>query len=330
MSFAFNSRYVLLTYAQSDGLSEWDVLEHISGLGAECIIARENHADGGTHLHAFCDFGRKFRSRRSDIFDVGGRHANITPSRGRPEFGWDYAVKDGDVVAGGLARPGSGGLPEAPNKWGQIVGAENEQQFWELVEELDPKALATQYPSLRKFADWRFRPVAESYVHPDGLEFELGMVPELVEWREQSLGHDLVIYGPTKVGKTTWARSLGNHVYFMGVMSGEVALRDMHDADYAVFDDMRGGIEFFPSWKEWLGSQAVVTVKKLYRDPVQVKWGKPSIWLSNADPRSQLRSSVHHANEGKMSAIENDIAWLEGNCQFVYIEDSIISHANTD
>lgn len=125
----------------------------------------------------------------------------------------------------------------------------------------------------------------------------------------------LVLYGPTQVGKTTWARSLGNHVYFMGVMSGEVALRDMPNAEYAVFDDMRGGIDFFPSWKEWLGGQRVVSVKKLYRDPIQMDWGKPCIWLSNTDPRTQLKST-------------DDVNWLEGNCDFVYIGESIISHAN--
>lgn len=126
----------------------------------------------------------------------------------------------------------------------------------------------------------------------------------------------MVIYGPSLVGKTTWARSLGNHVYFMGVMSGEVALRDMPDAEYAIFDDMRGGIDFFPSWKEWLGGQAVVSVKKLYRDPVQMEWGKPSIWLSNIDPRVQLKST-------------DDVAWLEANAEFVFIGESIV-RANTE
>lgn len=127
----------------------------------------------------------------------------------------------------------------------------------------------------------------------------------------------LVIYGPSRVGKTTWARSLGRHAYFMGMMSGEVALRDMQDAEYAVLDDMRGGMEFFPSWKEWMGCQQVITVKKLYRDPVQVTWGKASIWLSNTDPRLQLKS-------------RDDIDWLEANCIFVNMEESIIAHANTD
>lgn len=103
----------------------------------------------------------------------------------------------------------------------------------------------------------------------------------------------------------------------MGVMSGEVALRDMPDAEYAIFDDMRGGIEFFPSWKEWLGGQSIVSVKKLYRDPVQLKWGKPSIWLSNVDPRTQLKNV-------------EDVNWLENNCDFVYLEESIIAHANIE
>lgn len=103
----------------------------------------------------------------------------------------------------------------------------------------------------------------------------------------------------------------------MGMMSGEVALRDMPGADYAIFDDMRGGIEFFPAWKEWLGAQQVVTVKKLYRDPIQCEWGRPSIWLSNMDPRGQLKST-------------DDILWLEANCMVVELDHSIISHASRE
>ena len=39
------------------------------------------------------------------------------------------------------------------------------------------------------------------------------------------------------------------------------------DVDYAVFDDIRGGMKFFPSFKEWLGAQMWITVKRLYREP---------------------------------------------------------------
>ena len=102
MTFNFNAKYVLLTYAQCGDLDPWAVVDHLAELRAECIIGREAHADGGTHLHCFAHFDRKFRSRRADVFDVLGCHPNVSPTYTTPQAGWDYACKDGDIVAGGL------------------------------------------------------------------------------------------------------------------------------------------------------------------------------------------------------------------------------------
>lgn len=112
-------------------------------------------------------------------------------------------------------------------------------------------------------------------------------------------------------------------------MSGATLLRDMPDAEYAVFDDMRGGIGMFPSFKEWFGAQSFVSVKKLYRDPVQVPWSKPCIWLSNHDPRAQLMADItDRTPRGKIDEIDNDIRWMEDNCIFVELKESIV-RANT-
>jgi hypothetical protein len=88
-AFYCNARYFLVTYAQCGDLSEWSVLDRFTTLGAECIIAREEHNDLGLHFHVFADFGRKFRSRKTDVFDVDGRHANIKPSRGGNGRDWN-------------------------------------------------------------------------------------------------------------------------------------------------------------------------------------------------------------------------------------------------
>jgi len=134
----------------------------------------------------------------------------------------------------------------------------------------------------------------------------------------------LVLYGESRLGKTLWARSLGRHVYIMGMLSGATILRDIPDAEYAVFDDMRGGISMFPSFKEWLGAQSVVTVKKLYRDPVQIKWGRPCIWLSNSDPRDQLQADITDKTpKGRLDLIMEDVKWLEANCTFVELKEPI-------
>lgn len=187
MPFAFNSRYVLLTYAQCGDLCHWKVLDCIGGLGAECIIARELHEDLGLHLHVFVDFGRKFRSRKTDIFDVDGRHPNINPSRGTPEKGYDYTIKDGDVVAGGLERPQRAtGTGKTFDLWSQIAGAEDRNEFWHLCEELDPKSLCCSFGQLQKYADWRFAEDPPVYEHPTGFDFVGGDVDGRDDWVSRS------------------------------------------------------------------------------------------------------------------------------------------------
>ena len=143
--FRFQARYALLTYAQCGDLDPFAVVNHLAELGAECIIGRENHSDGGLHLHAFVDFGRKYRTRNTRAFDVEGCHPNVSPSRGTPEEGYDYAIKDGDVVAGGLERPAGSGLASNGDVWPEIINAKDESEFWSLCESLAPRALVTQF-----------------------------------------------------------------------------------------------------------------------------------------------------------------------------------------
>lgn len=364
MPFDFHCRYGLFTYAQSANLDHWAVLGHFTNLGAECIIAQEDHADGGTHLHVFADWGRRKRFRNQNFADVLGFHPNISPSRGTPAAGWDYATKDGNVIAGGLARPADpSSVPKKDQIWDIILDATTREQFFTLARELAPSELAKSFSSLQKYADWRYAAPIATYDGPTrgDSRFDLSRYPELDEWvdrfcktnNDQSGKHDpllgplagargsfrrltpplakcafgylltlligrgrsLVLFGGTRLGKSTWARGLGEHLYFGGLFSGGLALANSVSAEYAVFDDIRGGIKFFPGFKDWLGCQPNFMVKQLYREPVLMKWGKPSIWISNTDPRLDLSS--------------DEIEWMEGNCLFVNVTSPIF-HANTE
>lgn len=185
-SFHCNARFFLVTYAQCATLDPWAIVAHFAGLEAECIVARESHADGGTHLHVFVDFARKFQSRRTDIFDVDGYHPNIEASKGRPEHGYDYAIKEGDVVAGGLERP----TPRhngVVDKWSVLAGAETDAEFWQLARELAPRELICNYPAMRKYADNQFKRTVGEYVTPNSVTIDTGTIPELDYWRAQNL-----------------------------------------------------------------------------------------------------------------------------------------------
>lgn len=185
-SFDLHCRYALLTYAQCGDLSPDSVGEMLRTAGYECIIGRENHADGGLHLHCFVDFGRKRRFRRADVFDVEGRHPNISPSKGTPEKGYDYAIKDGDVVFQSLDRPGGGRGDGAVAKWTAITGAVDKDTFWSLVHELDPKSAACCFTQLQKYADWKYAVDPPVYESPDGISFTGGDVDGRDGWVQQS------------------------------------------------------------------------------------------------------------------------------------------------
>ena len=186
--FRCNARYFLLTYAQCGSLDGFVVMDHLSAMGAECIIGRELHEDGGLHLHCFLDFGDKYRGRGAEIFDVEGRHPNIETVGRTPWKAYDYAIKDGDVICGGAERPmetsACGGTTF--DKWTQITSATCRSEFWELVHRLDPKAAAVNFSSLAKYADWRFAPIVEPYTTPTGITFVGSNLDGRDEWLEQA------------------------------------------------------------------------------------------------------------------------------------------------
>nr|QJB18714.1 MAG: replication-associated protein [Genomoviridae sp.] len=318
MPFRFQAKYGLLTYPQCGDLDPWHIVDMLGDLGAECIVGRENHVDGGVHLHAFFMFERKFESRNVRVFDVDGCHPNVVPGYSTPHKGWTYATKDGDIVAGGLECPGvREEVSGASAKWARILLSESRDEFFEAVARLDPRALCINFGSLRAYADWRYRPTRDPYSTPDGLSFDTSEFPELDQWVQRTLvglsdrPRSLIIIGDTRLGKTLWARSLGKHAYFGGLFCLDESLEDV---DYAVFDDMQGGLEFFHSYKFWLGAQKQFYATDKYRGKKLIDWGKPSIYISNTNPLADKNA---------------DVDWLMGNCDIVHV-DAPIFRANTE
>lgn len=125
-------------------------------------------------------------------------------------------------------------------------------------------------------------------------------------------GKSLVLHGPTRTGKTIWARSLGDHAYFGGLFSMEEGI---DTAKYAIFDDF-GGLKFLPSYKFWLGHQKQFYVTDKYKGKKLVEWGKPAIWINNEDPREE---------HGVRS---DEVEWLNANCTFIRLDQTIVRANN--
>lgn len=115
----------------------------------------------------------------------------------------------------------------------------------------------------------------------------------------------LVLIGESRTGKTSWARSLGTHIYWAGLTD---AKQFNADADYVIFDDFDW--KYMPNKKQWLGCQKEFTISDKYVKKLTVTWGKPCIYLCNLDQDFRMHCTPS----------END--FYRANCLFVNIGDN--------
>lgn len=112
----------------------------------------------------------------------------------------------------------------------------------------------------------------------------------------------LILYGPTRLGKTLWARSMGRHCYFNNTFN--LSAYDPN-VRYAVFDDITDGLSKFP-YKQWLGGQNQFEMTDKYHKKQTIYWNKPAIWIANENPLSHPKNI--------------DCDWIKGNCVIVEID----------
>lgn len=86
--------------------------------------------------------------------------------------------------------------------------------------------------------------------------------------------------------------------------------------DYAVFDDMVGGLRAgYFQYKDWMGGQFNFTVQDKYAKKRSIHWGKPTIFIANEDPRDVPSFAI--------DKVGIDWAWMEENCIFYEVKDTI-------
>lgn len=273
MPFRFHAKKLFVTYPQSGELSKERVDEFFSGLGAvHRCVGRERHSDGGFHIHAYIEWTDKFDTKNERAFDIDGNHPNIQPSRNSNACK-TYVKKDGDYIE----TTGDAGKPA---RYADLIGTTTREAFWELARTTYPRDYVLYHDKLSQFCDFHFGGNTTTYVP----RWERFNIPdELKGWVETELGNDdrpksLWLVGPSRFGKTEWARSHGNHIYWNG--SIDIGTYNAN-AKYAVFDDFNW--EYLPFKKQFVGAQREFVVTDKYRKKQTIRWGKPLIILWNED-----------------------------------------------
>lgn len=355
-SFRCKNQRIFLTYSQvGHSWNPQPIIDSLNGLGATYRIGKELHQNGGVHYHCYVDFGRPYEFENCHKFCFGGPpspkcpkggHCNILVIRRTPHFAWDYAGKDGDVIADNSTRPlVSKGQSERRAEWSHCLDAPSESDFYARIKEVDPAALCKSSQSIEHCAKRLFRSrKPETYGGVAGLVFDWESFPSVAQWvlralpegasrirrlsstftedaeRKLRLGihrhliggrrPSLILWGESLHGKTDFARALGEHVHFGNDFSlSELILKGVENIEYGVLDDLdwTDAILKGNKYKAWLGAQEHFICTDKFLRKESITWGKPCIFLSNDDPTVALKPS--------------DYKWVQKNCWVVEVPD---------
>jgi len=304
-NFRFSAKNIFLTYPRCD-VDKEDALAHFNQLFPDnefkYTISREQHQDGGYHLHVLLSFSNKLNIRNASHFDLSGFHPNIQPVRSLRNVD-KYTKKDKDYIST---------IEDAPAGWADAVAATSRESFLQACKEASKRDWILQQDRIISYANTYFpepTPTVTLYDHDS-----FRPTQDMIDWAVNNLFGitqkgtrkiALALIGPSRIGKTAWARSLTPaHVYWNGMTN----LDDwVPNTKLVIFDDFDWN--FFPCKKGFLGGQHQFTMTDKYRKKKTIIFGGSVIVLSN------------HVEPAWISGLEKD--WYQKNIKIIEINEPL-------
>nr|WAE42563.1 MAG: replication associated protein [Cressdnaviricota sp.] len=284
-TFQFCSKTIFATYPQANNATKEELMCFYKGLGeyAYICVGQESHATEGLHYHVAAKYINSVRTKSSSYFDINGHHPNIQGARNFSQV-VTYCQKDGNFIEEGSY---GGGIKRT---WTEVLNcSNNREEFMNMVMMNYPREYVLNHEKLEYYANKKYTSSVIRYVCPD-YSF---LIPSILdEWISGSLIKPCIeskflfilgplslwLVGPSRFGKTEWARSLGNHIYWNTMTD---LSRWTDDCNYLIFDDFDW--KFVPNKKSFFGGQKEFTISDKYTRKKTIYWGKPCIFLCNDD-----------------------------------------------
>ncbi|XP_039144875.1 uncharacterized protein LOC120282184 [Dioscorea cayenensis subsp. rotundata] len=130
----------------------------------------------------------------------------------------------------------------------------------------------------------------------------------------------LIVEGPSRIGKTAWARSLGKHNYICGHLDFNPATYQQ-DVLYNVIDDVSPAYLRLKHWKELIGCQRDWQTNCKYGKPIRIKGGIPSIILCNPGNDSSYKEYLDKLENTGLRD------WTLKNAKFEFLDNPLFQSA---
>lgn len=234
--FRFTARLMGLTYPQATRIESRDSLiahlKQVLPLFNRYCCAREEHEDGNQHFHVLIIFDKKVNLKNPRVADCAGHHPFIMTVRS--EKAWHQYLHKEDPTP----------LCCMATIWQRVLNAGNTSDALSILVQEQPREVVMRHNDIVSNLNSYFGNAGKTY---DAMPYQTWNLPAHLEeayeqWKHESLEAGpnqrwklLVLCGPSRIGKTCWARSLGQHAW----VSSQWSL-DQYSAKapYVVFDDV--------------------------------------------------------------------------------------------
>ena len=272
----------LLTYSQTKLSVDYAFRELLKLQFPRTEVVVERHMDGGLHIHALL-IGNKVERRRlsPEKAIIGGERPNIRGKGSKDIWAARWYIRKSYIDARGLED-----LEDDRSCFQRLLHQKSYEDAVRLWPGLDSKG----YVYNRINGEIGLKMHYEKklpFKYVPKYDMNSFIVPvEVQNWIDKYVHGEyerpksLILWGPTRMGKTKLARSIGEHWY----MNTDWDVTQINeDVQYGVIDDIAS--EKFMYWKAFLGGQEQFTVTDKFHRKKQLSWEKPVIWISNKDPK---------------------------------------------
>ncbi len=298
-----------LTYPHcGDKQGVFDFLTKNKNTPIFCKVALEHHAGGEPHLHAIVVYGKRRDISTSRAFDHGIYHPNVAKLIHFESADNYISKEDASPLVWGAYTPrhvksSDGKGPSRDEIMFSLYEASStKEEFLSKVKSTMAFTYFTQYDRLLQSANAEFKAATREYVdpYPNHPWLLPGAVKKWLreEFNKPERAKALCLVGPSRFGKTTWARSLGKHIFWR--QSTNLDTWDP-SAKYLIIDDIDW--KFLPNKKCWLTAMGDMTVTDRYRPKRDICNYKPCIYLTNNDPRDQFEPGESEYWEANMEIV---------------------------
>lgn len=343
--FRIQSKNYFLAYPNCS-LSKEETMEQLIRINCSSNkkfirVARELHENGEPHLHVLLQFEGKCICTNQRLFDLVSptRSAHFHPNIQGAKSVKSYMEKEGDYSDWGEfqmdGRCARGGQQTANDAYAQALNKGSKSEALNVIKELAPTDYAVHFRKINSNLDRIFTcPPAIFISKWDSTSFRI--TDDMEQWlgeffisdniapggnkfrvnRDIDRPMSLIIEGPSRTGKTQWARSLGRHNY----ISGHLDLNPKsfsNDAEYNVIDDVAPKYLERKHWKELIGAKHDWQGNCRYGRPIQIKGGIPSIVVCNPGEGSSYKDFLA---KDKNTSLRN---WTHHNAYFVFIQSPL-------